>query len=82
MTTGTVPALKDVAADPKYLEELPYVEASLKVLGDGRYVGALPDRDQFWYEIVYPHVLGVLQDTESIDEALQAMEDETNATFQ
>ncbi|MBN1218356.1 MAG: extracellular solute-binding protein [Anaerolineae bacterium] len=81
VTTGTVPALKEVAADPKLLEEISYVEASLKVLDDGRYVGPLPDRDQFWYEIVYPHMLGVFQDTESVDEALQAIDQESNATF-
>ena len=82
VTTGTIPAVKEVAADPALLEAAPWFEASLEVLDDGRYVGALPDRDLIWYEIVYPHILGVLQDTESIDEALQAMEEETNASFQ
>jgi hypothetical protein len=52
------------------------------VLEYGRFVGNLPDRDLFWYEIVQPHVLAVLQDTETVDEALQAIEAETNATFQ
>ena len=80
--TGTVPALKEVAADPELLEKMDWVAASLAVLDDGRYVGALPDRDQFWYDIVYPHILGVLQDTETVDEALFAIDSETNATFE
>jgi multiple sugar transport system substrate-binding protein len=81
ITTGTVPALQSVAADPQLLAEMPFVEASLQVLEDGRYVGPLPDRDQFWYEIVQPHILGVLQETETIDEALVAIDQEANATF-
>jgi multiple sugar transport system substrate-binding protein len=81
IATGTVPALKEVAADPTLLEDLPYVDASLKVLDYGKNIGPFPDRDLFWYEIVYPHILGVLQDTETIDDALAAIDAETNATF-
>jgi len=80
-TTGTIPALKSVAGAPELVQDKPFLEASLQVLDNGRYIGPFPDRDQFWYEIVYPHVLGVLQDTEPIDEALQAIDQETNATF-
>jgi len=82
IATGTVPAVKSVAADPALLDGEPWIAASLKVLDYGRYVGPLPDRDQFWYDIVYPHILGVFQDTETIDEALAAMDSEANATFQ
>jgi multiple sugar transport system substrate-binding protein len=80
--TGTIPALKSVAADATLLDEAPWFEASLKVLDYGRYVGPLPDRDLFWYDIVYPHMLGVFQDTETVDEALQAIEVESNAMFE
>lgn len=80
--TGTIPALKSVAADPQILEEAPWFEASLQVLDNGRYVGPLPDRDLFWYEIVQPHVLAVLQETETVDQALEAIEAESNATFE
>jgi len=81
VASGTIPALKSAAADPAILEQAPWFEASLKVLDYGRYVGPLPDRDKFWYEIVYPHVLGVLQESETVEQALQAIESETNATF-
>ena len=42
----------------------------------------MPDRDLVVYEIVYPHVLSVLQGLETVDEALQMMDDEANATFE
>ena len=81
VASGTIPALKSAAADPAVVEQAPWFEASLQVLDYGRYVGPLPDRDKFWYEIVYPHVLGVLQESETVDQALEAIESETNATF-
>jgi multiple sugar transport system substrate-binding protein len=80
--TGTIPALKSVAADATLLDNAPWFKASLEVLDYGRYVGPLPDRDLFWYDIVYPHMLGVFQDTETVDEALQAIEVESNAMFE
>jgi multiple sugar transport system substrate-binding protein len=80
--TGTIPALKSVAADPTLLDEAPWFEASLEVLEYGRYIGPLPDRDLFWYDIVYPHILGVLQETETVDEALVAIDAESNAMFE
>ncbi|MEZ4683331.1 MAG: hypothetical protein R2932_54900 [Caldilineaceae bacterium] len=45
MATGTIPALKSVAADPTLLESALVFRFSLNVLDDGRYVGPLPDRD-------------------------------------
>jgi hypothetical protein len=73
--------LKAVAQDPTLLDKAPWYKASLGVLEYGRYVGSLPDRDKFWYNIVYTHVLNVLQGSEEVDPALQAIEDEANATF-
>ena len=81
VASGTIPALKSAAADPTVVEQAPWFDASLQVLDYGRYVGPLPDRDKFWYEIVYPHVLAVLQESETVDQALEAIEAETNATF-
>ncbi len=63
VATGTIPALKSVAADPQILDKAPWFKASLAVLDQGRYVGPLPDRDLFWYEIVYPHLLAVFQES-------------------
>jgi hypothetical protein len=41
----------------------------------------MPDRDTVMYQIIYPHVLNVLQGVETVDAALQAMDQEANATF-
>jgi multiple sugar transport system substrate-binding protein len=82
VASGTVPALKSVADDPALLDALPWIAADLPILQYGRFIGPLPDRDLFWYDIVYPHVLGVLQDTETIDDALVAMDAEANAMFE
>jgi len=82
VATGTIPALISAAEDPAILEEAPWFEASLGILDKGRYVGPLPDRDKFWVDIAYPHILAVLQDSETVEQALQAIEDETNATFE
>ena len=82
VASGTIPALKSVVEDPALLDELPWIAADLPILQYGRFIGPLPDRDLFWYDIVYPHVLGVLQDTETIDEALVAMDKEANAMFE
>ena len=82
VATGTIPALKSVAEDPTLLDELPWIAADLPLLQYGQYIGPLPDRDLFWYDIVYPHVLGVLQDIETIDEALAAIDAEANAMFE
>jgi multiple sugar transport system substrate-binding protein len=80
--TGTVPSLVSVAEDPTLLDEIPWVEASLQVLPYGRYVGPLPDRDLFWYEIVYNNILAVLQDQMTVDQALEAIDAQSNAMFQ
>jgi multiple sugar transport system substrate-binding protein len=79
--TGTVPALVGVAEDPTLLDEIPWVEASLVVLPYGRYVGPLPDRDLFWYDIVYTNILAVLQDQMTVEQALENIDAQSNAMF-
>jgi hypothetical protein len=59
----------------------PFVTKALNMLPYGSYLGSMPDRDLVVYEIVYPHILSVLQGLETVDEALQMMDDEANATF-
>ena len=57
---------------PKALSILPY----------GEYLGNMPDRDLVVYEIIYPHILNVLQGVETIDQALEAIDTEANSTFE
>jgi ABC-type glycerol-3-phosphate transport system substrate-binding protein len=82
--TGTLPALKangEGTAQQELITEYPHFEAWFPILEHGQYVGNLPDRDLLWYEIAYPHLLSVLQGSESVDDALAAMESEANDTF-
>jgi multiple sugar transport system substrate-binding protein len=82
--TGTLPALQangEGATQEQLIADYPHFEAWFPLLQYGQYVGNLPDRDLLWYEIAYPHLLGVLQGTENVDDALVAMESEANDTF-
>jgi multiple sugar transport system substrate-binding protein len=84
LATGTLPALKENAADAVAAEltgEFPHFAPFFEILPDGQYVGNLPDRDLLWYEIAYPHLLSALQGSESVQDALAAMEREANESF-
>lgn len=79
VATGTVPALKSVAADPTLLNDINWLGPSLKVLPFGRYVGNLQDRDYIWYNVVADHITECMQGQRSVDETMQLMHDEANA---
>lgn len=83
--SGTLPALKantEGAARDKLVNDFPYFEPFLDVLPYGEYMGSLPDRDLLWYDIMYPHILNVLQGAESEADALNGMQQEANDSFQ
>jgi multiple sugar transport system substrate-binding protein len=79
VTTQTIPAIKENAAAAA--QKIPSITADLPLLPYGRYLGTMPDRDQVIYQIVGPHITNVMQGLETVDEALQKMEDEANATL-
>jgi multiple sugar transport system substrate-binding protein len=85
ITSGTIPALREVVEDEAYsaplLEALPWLEANLPLLQYGSYIGRMPDRDLVFYDIVYPYILDTLQGLMSVDEALTFIEEDANATF-
>ena len=78
-TSGTVPAMKAVAADPKLLEKAPFIAAALPVLDAGQYQGYLTDPDQLAYEIVYPNILAALQGAQTAQETADKINTEANA---
>lgn len=82
IASGTIPAIPEVAESDEIAREMPWVAKALAILPYGSYLGSMPDRDLVVYEIVYPHILSVLQGLETVDEALQMMDDEANATFE
>ncbi len=70
-----------VAQSSEIAEQMPWVAKALDILPYGQYLGSMPDRDLVVYEIIYPHILNVLQGVETIDQALEAIEAEANSTF-
>ncbi len=82
--SGTLPAIiantKGAAAEA-LVEKHPHFAPFLDILPQGEYVGNLPDRDLLWYDILYPHILAVLQGVEDPDTSLLAIETEANESF-
>ncbi|MBC7878783.1 MAG: sugar ABC transporter substrate-binding protein [Anaerolineales bacterium] len=78
-TSGTVPAMKSVAADPKLLESAPFIAATLPLLEAGQYQGNLTDSDQLSYEIVYPTILDAIQGNLTAEEAANSIHESANA---
>lgn len=85
-TSGTIPALKELVDNEAYktqlLEAQPWLTAVLPLLQYGSYIGDMPDRDLVFYDIVYPYILETLQGLSSVDETLQYIEEDANASFE
>ncbi len=82
LASGTIPAIPEVAQSAKIAQEMPWVAKALDILPYGSYLGSMPDRDLVVYDILYPHILNTLQGVESVDQALEAIDAEANATFE
>lgn len=82
IASGTIPAIPEVAESGEIAEAMPWVAKALEILPYGSYLGSMPDRDLVVYEIIYPHILNVLQGVETVEEALEAIDTEANATFE
>jgi len=81
ITSSTIPAIPENAESAEMAQALPWITEELSQLPYGRYLGTMPDRDQVMYQIIYPHILNVLQQVETVDQALAAIDAEANATF-
>jgi multiple sugar transport system substrate-binding protein len=75
--TSTIPAQKAVAQNPKYLEDNPYVKASLDVLEYGRWIGPLADRD-FFFTTVHDAFVKIASGRGSLEQGLKEAEDAIN----
>jgi ABC-type glycerol-3-phosphate transport system substrate-binding protein len=78
-TSATIPGMKAVAADPKYVEAVPFAKAVLPILDAGQYQGNLTDSDQLSYEIIYPTILSAIQGSKTAAEAAKEINDAANA---
>jgi len=82
IASGTIPAMPAVAESTEIAEAMPWIPKAVSILPYGEYLGSMPDRDLVVYEIIYPHILNVLQGVETIDQALEAIDNEANSTFE
>ena len=82
IASGTIPAMPAVAESAEIADAMPWVPKALAILPFGEYLGNMPDRDLVVYEIIYPHILNVLQGVETIDQALEAIDTEAKSTFE
>ncbi len=84
--SGTIPALRELVDNEAYKTELneanPALEAVLPQLASGSYIGEMPDRDLVFYSIIYPNVLDMLQEVQSVDDALAFINEDANATLE
>ena len=78
-TSATIPAMKSVAADAKYVEAVPFASAVLPILDAGAYQGNLTDPDQLAYEIIYPTILDAVQGNQTAEEAANSIHEAANA---
>ncbi|PKO19045.1 MAG: hypothetical protein CVU39_00405 [Chloroflexi bacterium HGW-Chloroflexi-10] len=78
-TTGTIPAVKAVASDPKLLESAPFLASVLPILDAGQYQGNMTDADQLAYEIIYPNILAAIQGSQTAQETADNINTEANA---
>jgi ABC-type glycerol-3-phosphate transport system substrate-binding protein len=74
----TIPAMKAVAEDPKYVEAVPFASAVLPILSAGTYQGNLTDPDQLTYEIIYPTILDAIQGNQTAEEAANSIHEAAN----
>jgi len=79
-TSTTIPAIKSIVENPdKLLEGEPFLKSILPILPNGRYIGDVTDRDQLFYEIIYPSILEAMQGSITVDQAVQRIHTEANA---
>lgn len=81
LTSGTIPAIPEVAKSTEIASKEPWVAKALDILPDGEYLGNMPDRDQVMYAIIYPRILEAMQGIASVDDALVTIDTEANSTF-
>lgn len=73
LDTFTVPAKKEVAADPEFVKENPYMKTPLSVLQYGQWIGPIADRDYFFKQ-VNDHFQLIAAGKESVEDGLKTME--------
>jgi len=78
--TKTIPAMKALVENPEQLlAAAPFIEATFGLLPFGQYIGDVTERDQLFYEIIYPAILEAMQGATTVDDAAKKINTEANA---
>ena len=79
-TSTTIPAIKSLVDQPdQLLQGEPFLKNILPILANGQYIGDVTDRDQLFYEIIYPTLLQAIQGSITVDEAVTQINKDANA---
>ncbi|MFD0717193.1 ABC transporter substrate-binding protein [Paenibacillus sp. GCM10027626] len=79
LDTFTVPAKKEVAEDPEFVKENPYMKTSIDILQHGRWIGPVWDRDYLFKQINDNFQLMVAGKT-TVEDGLRKIEEAVNAS--
>jgi multiple sugar transport system substrate-binding protein len=82
ITSFTIPALIEATDRADVQEAMPFVTEMHDQLAYGEFMGHWPDRNKVTGQSIFPHINNVLQGLETVDDALIAIENEANATFE
>ncbi|GAB4490903.1 MAG: ABC transporter substrate-binding protein [Anaerolineales bacterium] len=79
LTTGTIPAMKQVANDARLYEKYPFVKDLVTILPYGIFQGDIVDPSQLEFDIIYPNLIQAIQGIITPEQAVQNIHDEANA---
>lgn len=78
-TTGTIPAMKQVANDPRLHEAHPFMKELVEILPYGVFQGDVTDPAQLEFDIIYPNLIQAIQGVITPEQAIQNIHEEANA---
>ncbi|MCR2822980.1 ABC transporter substrate-binding protein [Lederbergia panacisoli] len=81
ISTFTVPALKSVAHDANFQEEVPIMKTALEALEHGKTIGRMKD-DSFWFKTVLDNFQAMVRGNVSVEDGLKQIENEINQMLQ
>ncbi|GIV83783.1 MAG: sugar ABC transporter substrate-binding protein [Candidatus Roseilinea sp.] len=79
LTTGTIPAMKQVANDSRLSEKYPFMKDLVTILPYGVFQGDIVDPGQLEFDIIYPNLIQAIQGIITPEQAVQNIHDEANA---
>ncbi|RMG65834.1 MAG: extracellular solute-binding protein [Chloroflexi bacterium] len=79
LTTGTIPAMKQVANDSRLSEKYPFMKDLVTILPYGVFQGDIVDPSQLEFDIIYPNLIQAIQGIITPEQAVQNIHEEANA---